>query len=184
MGNHDAAIIDNPTLLAMSAAAAKGILFARDQLSPDDALYLSQLPMTTSHGDCQFVHSSLNDPKAWTYLTREPEIRENFTAQTLPIAFCGHTHIPAAVWHKPNDDVTVLGKAGVVQLPGEGKVLINAGAVGQPRDRCPDACYVIYDSGARTIEFRRVAYDIAEARRKVTEAQLPPATAERLALGK
>ena len=184
MGNHDFAVVDNPTMLEMREAAAKGILFARQQLSADSASFLLNLPMTGAHGDCQFVHSSLNHPEAWTYLTREPEIREHFKAQTHPIAFCGHTHIPAAVSLAPNDEMHLLGQRGCIKLPSDDKILINVGAVGQPRDRCPDACYVVYDSAAGTVEFRRVSYDIGAAQRKIAEAQLPKATGERLSLGK
>ncbi|HEY4284844.1 MAG TPA: metallophosphoesterase family protein, partial [Chthoniobacterales bacterium] len=158
MGNHDLAVIDNPTMLEMREAAAKGILFARQQLPPDAATFLLSLPMTAIHGHCQFVHSSLDHPEAWTYLTREPEIRAHFKNQTQPVAFCGHTHIPAAVRLTPNDEMELVGQRDRIKLPNDGKILINVGAVGQPRDRCPDACYAVYDSAERTIEFRRVAY--------------------------
>src|SRR3954452_6156476 len=49
MGNHDLAGIDNLTLLEMREAAAKGILFARQQLPSDAASLLLSLPMTASH---------------------------------------------------------------------------------------------------------------------------------------
>jgi diadenosine tetraphosphatase ApaH/serine/threonine PP2A family protein phosphatase len=183
-GNHDYAIVDNPTMLEMSAAAALGIRFARKQLSAAEADFLGNLPMTATHGECQFVHSSLEHPEAWTYLTREPEMREHFKAQNLPVAFCGHTHIPAVVWLTRNDEVQLLGQRGRIELPSQGKVLINVGAVGQPRDRCPDACYVIYDSAARTVEFRRSPYNIESAQCRILKTQLPKTTAERLSLGK
>ena len=98
---------------------------------------------------------------------REPEIREHFKAQTHPVAFCGHTHIPAVIWLSPAGELKLLGRNGRIELPSEGKILINAGSVGQPRDRCPDACYVIYDSAMRAAEFRRVRYDVESARRKI-----------------
>jgi predicted phosphodiesterase len=183
-GNHDFAILDNPTMLEMSAAAALGIRYARKQLSAPEADFLGNLPMTATHGDCQFVHSSLDRPEAWTYLTREPEIRQHFKAQTHPVAFCGHTHVPAVVWLSPNDEVRLLGQRGRIELPREGKTLINVGAVGQPRDRCPDACYVIYDSVTRVVEFRRLPYDVKNAQRKILEAQLPRVTGDRLSLGR
>ena len=183
-GNHDFAVVDNPTMLEMSAAAAKGLIFARKQLSAREADFLATLPMTTHHTDCQFVHSSLHRPEAWTYLIREPEIREHFEAQTHPISFCGHTHIPAIVWLNPGGEVKLLGQRGRIELPNDGKVLINAGSVGQPRDRCPDACYVLYEHAARALEFRRVPYNIAGAQRTILDAQLPTITAERLSVAR
>lgn len=179
-GNHDFAVIDNQTMLEMSGPAAIGIQFARKQLSESECDFLGNLPMVASSGDCQFVHSSLDHPENWTYLVREPEIREHFKAQTQPIAFCGHTHIPAVLWLNPADEVKLLGQSSRIELPNDGKILINAGSVGQPRDRCPDACYVVYEPESRTIEFRRVPYNIGAAKQKVIDAKLPKITAERL----
>lgn len=82
------------------------------------------------------------------------------------------------------NDVHSLGSTGRVELPREGKILINAGSVGQPRDRNPDACYVVYETGTRTVEFRRVPYDIEAAQSRILEAGLPRITAERLASGR
>lgn len=183
-GNHDFGAVDNPTVLQMSGPAALGIRYAREQLSPARCDFLANLPRVSSHGDLQFVHSSLDRPEDWTYLRREPEIREHFKAQTQPVSFCGHTHIPAAVWLSPEDEVTLLGSRDRVQLPTAGKVLINVGSVGQPRDRNPDACYVVYEAATRTVEFRRVPYHIEAAKAKILKAGLPTITAERLSLGK
>jgi diadenosine tetraphosphatase ApaH/serine/threonine PP2A family protein phosphatase len=183
-GNHDFAAIDNPTMLEMSGPAVRGIKYARQHLSAGQCDFLAGLPMTSSSNDCQFVHSSLDHPENWTYLMREPEIREHFKVQTQPVAFCGHTHIPAVIWLNTAGEVKLLGREGRIELPGEGKILINAGSVGQPRDRCPDACYVIYDSATRAVEFRRLHYNIEEARRKIVQAELPMITGQRLTVGR
>jgi predicted phosphodiesterase len=183
-GNHDFAVIDNPTMFEMSGPAARGIEYARQHLSAHQSKFLANLPMTSSRNDCQFVHSSLDHPENWTYLMREPEIREHFKAQTYPVAFCGHTHIPAVTWLNPADEVKLLGRKGRIELPPEGKILINAGSVGQPRDRCCDACYVIYDAAGRAAEFRRIPYDVEAARQKILQAELPAITGKRLLIGR
>jgi len=183
-GNHDFAVIDNPTMLEMSGPAVRGINYARQHLSTGQCDFLASLPMTSSAKNCQFVHSSLDHPESWTYLMREPEIREHFKIQTQPVAFCGHTHIPAVIWLNAAGEVKLLGRKGRIELPAEGKILINAGSVGQPRDRCPDACYVVYDSAKRSAEFRRVRYDVESARRKIVQAELPTITGQRLAIGR
>jgi len=43
------------------------------------------------------------------------------------------------------------------------------------------AAYVIYDSKDRTIELRRLPYDLAKAQEKIISAGLPDRLAERLA---
>ena len=49
---------------------------------------------------------------------------------------------------------------------------IGVGAVGQPRDNNPKAAYVVYDLEEGSIELRRVDYDMATARKKMTDAGL------------
>jgi diadenosine tetraphosphatase ApaH/serine/threonine PP2A family protein phosphatase len=183
-GNHDFAVIDDPTMLEMTGPAALGIQYARKQLSVACRNFLATLPLISANEDIQFVHSSLDHPENWTYLRRELEIREHFKAQTHPVAFCGHTHVPAVLWWRPAEEVKLLGNSGRIYLPEDGKILINAGSVGQPRDRCPDACYVIYDAAKRHVEFRRVPYNIEDAKERILQADLPRITAERLSLGK
>jgi diadenosine tetraphosphatase ApaH/serine/threonine PP2A family protein phosphatase len=64
------------------------------------------------------------------------------------------------------------------------KYFINVGSVGQPRDGDPRAAYAIYDAKDRTVEVRRVEYDIETAQARIIEAGLPTWLAERLAIGK
>ena len=61
--------------------------------------------------------------------------------------------------------------------------LVNPGSVGQPRDNDPRAAYAVYDSAGRTVEFRRVQYDIETAQEKIVEAGLPLMLAARLRIG-
>jgi diadenosine tetraphosphatase ApaH/serine/threonine PP2A family protein phosphatase len=183
-GNHDFAVIDDAILLEMSGPAVAGIRYAREQLAPSRRDFLAALPMVASQGEMQFVHSSLDHPEAWTYLRRKPEIRAHFAVQTSPVCFCGHTHIPGVFHLDSAGEIQSLGSSGRIALPPEGKVLINAGSIGQPRDRNPRACYVVYETATRTVEFRRVAYDYHAAQARIRKANLPRITAERLLLGK
>jgi len=60
---------------------------------------------------------------------------------------------------------------------------VNPGSVGQPRDGDPRAAYAIYDPETRTIEFRRLAYDIEQTQRQMRDAGLPDSLIARLARG-
>ena len=62
--------------------------------------------------------------------------------------------------------------------------LINCGSVGQPRDGDPRAAYVFFDSEPGIVSYRRVAYDIETAGKKIREAGLPPILADRLVVGR
>jgi diadenosine tetraphosphatase ApaH/serine/threonine PP2A family protein phosphatase len=63
------------------------------------------------------------------------------------------------------------------------RYIVNVGSVGQPRDRDPRAAYGLWDVEAGRVEIRRVAYDVATARRKIEAAGLPRFLADRLAVG-
>ena len=66
----------------------------------------------------------------------------------------------------------------------EGRWVLVIGAVGQPRDGNPDACYALYDDTAATLTYVRVPYDIDTAANKIRSADLPGRLAARLAFGK
>jgi diadenosine tetraphosphatase ApaH/serine/threonine PP2A family protein phosphatase len=84
-----------------------------------------------------------------------------------------------------------LGSSGPEYLPGPVDVrleagrryIVNVGSVGQPRDRDPRACYVVWDAESRRIEWRRVAYDSSITRQKIVQAGLRKFLADRLRVG-
>jgi len=65
----------------------------------------------------------------------------------------------------------------------DGRTLAVIGAVGQPRDQNPDACYALYDDTASTLTYVRMPYDIDAAAKKIRAAGLPAMLAARLAFG-
>jgi diadenosine tetraphosphatase ApaH/serine/threonine PP2A family protein phosphatase len=183
-GNHDAVTANDDALDDMRDVARVGIEFARRKLTIEEREYLGGLPLTTAEGDCEFVHASLNRPEDWIYLVHQKTLQGHFKAQTHRICFGGHTHVPC-IWHLSSDgELSPLGCRGRVELPANGKILINVGSVGQPRDLCPDACYAVCNPQAGWVEFRRVHYDVAKTRRKISRAKLPAFAAQRLSLGR
>ena len=95
--------------------------------------------------------------------------------------FVGHTHVPIAFFG--GDEIRYTTEAPFTLTNGA-PVIINTGAVGQPRDNDPRACYCVYDTQTRTAEWRRVEYDIARTIGKIVLAGLPEALGTRLSLGK
>jgi diadenosine tetraphosphatase ApaH/serine/threonine PP2A family protein phosphatase len=57
------------------------------------------------------------------------------------------------------------------------------GAVGQPRDGLPAACYAVLDEEEGTLTYVRVPYDVAAAAAKIRAAGLPSILAARLEQG-
>jgi diadenosine tetraphosphatase ApaH/serine/threonine PP2A family protein phosphatase len=79
------------------------------------------------------------------------------------------------------DFVPVPGAA--IPLLPQRRWLAVLGAVGQPRDRNPDACYALLDDDGNTLTYVRVPYDAAAAAEKILDAGLPPVLAARLLEG-
>ncbi len=95
------------------------------------------------------------------------------------ITFFGHTHVQGGFLLAPigSDRITTVR---TLQLEPDYFYLINPGSVGQPRDHDPRAAYALYDPEMRTVEYRRVKYDIAKAAGKILAAGLPDLLAARL----
>ena len=66
----------------------------------------------------------------------------------------------------------------------EGRLLLNPGSVGQPRDGDPASSYVVIDTEAGSAEFHRVSYDIDRTQRLMRDVDLPVRLVERLRYGR
>jgi predicted phosphodiesterase len=183
-GNHDEAAASDQPLPGMNGAATAGIEFSRGKLTDEQKCYLASLALVLKQWDCEFVHASIDDPGDWNYVFTELHAAEHFSRQSADICFCGHTHRPMLWEFTKKHFVRGTVGGGWIPLDEEGQVLINVGSVGQPRDHSPDACYVIYDPSERSVDFRRIPYDVAKARRKILRAKLPRFLANRLELGR
>jgi diadenosine tetraphosphatase ApaH/serine/threonine PP2A family protein phosphatase len=183
-GNHDQGAASDDPLLGIRGAAQAGILFSRQKLTAGQRTFLAGLPLTLEEPTCQFVHASLDEPSEWNYVMSPWEALAHFTQQTQRLCFCGHTHVPM-LWHlSPDGSLTSTHGEGRVTLPAEGKLLVNVGSVGQPRDQNSAACYVLYHTHLDQIEFRRVPYSMVATRRKILEADLPAESGNRLLDGR
>jgi len=143
------------------------------------------------------VHGSVRDP-IFEYVRDAGVALRCFESDEMSsesVCFVGHTHFPV-IWRAPRQARQSYG--GTVVLVSEPECLfdshhamdldeyryiVNVGAVGQPRDGDPRACYLIYDSDADTIDYVRVTYDFTKTQRKILAAGLPAQLAERLSGG-
>ena len=179
-GNHDYGAVAKKPLDYFNAAAREAIQWTAKRLTEDERLWLSSLPLTYTCDDYQLVHASFFEPLEFPYLFDTEEAAASFSRQTGPLAFFGHTHWPCAFF-----DETPVRHAiqRVIPLDPPGRLLVNPGSVGQPRDSDPRAAFAVLDLDKRRITFRRLNYDIAAAAGKILAAGLPASLAERLSLG-
>jgi predicted phosphodiesterase len=182
-GNHDLAVIGEVDTHQFNPDAVAACEWTSRQLTPQDVLYIKELPLVIERGDFTLVHGSPREP-VWEYILSISTASENFTYFKSKYCLVCHSHVPA---------VFRLGKGGVCSfnkfLPesalglGEGRLIINPGSVGQPRDGDPRASYAIYDSEAEQIRLRRVPYDITATQSKMVGLRLPMRLVARLSRG-
>ena len=101
--------------------------------------------------------------------------REHHTQHTT-VLFCGHTHYPMWFHDKQLRPLAYDRPLALV----EGIHIINPGSVGQPRDGDPRAAYLLFDPDKKTVEFRRVEYEVTAVADRLLKNGYMPSLAERL----
>ncbi|MFB6123214.1 MAG: metallophosphoesterase [Haloferacaceae archaeon] len=162
MGNHDRAVASDAGFRFNSMASA-GVEFARRRLDDDALGWLAGLPdeRTAVDGRVKLVHGHPEDPDRYTY-------PEEFSPRMLDdedVLVTGHTHVQG---HRAFDEGVVM----------------NPGSVGQPRDGDPRAAYAVVDVDSRSVEERRVEYDVDAVVDAVEAAGLPERIGTRLYEGR
>ena len=184
LGNHDSAVAGTPQ--RMNDEAAIAIDWTRKQLDAGQVSFLAGLPLTGKEDDRLYVHASAADPPRWKYVVDASSAARSLYATDAGITFCGHVHVPALFHLSAAGKVAGFDPVADVAVPltPQRRWIAVIGAVGQPRDRNPAACYALYDDSARTLTYVRVPYDIETAQRKIRDAGLPPFLSARLAWGR
>ena len=180
-GNHDDEASGTHSLDSMNPVAAAALEWTRQQLSDEQRQWLTRLRMVRQVMDFTVVHSTLDQPANWNYVTNRFDAMANFSYQFTPVCFHGHTHVPRVFIQ--TDKVQEVQADSIAIEPGA-KYFINVGSVGQPRDGDWRACYAIYDFDAKVVTYRRIEYDIAKTQAKILAAGLPPMLAERIGEGR
>jgi predicted phosphodiesterase len=163
LGNHDQGAMFDPD--GFNIGAERAIFWTREQLeSPNDREanerrweFLGDLPRTYRKGPFLFVHGSPRNPLS-EYIFPEDIYNHRKMERLFQLVdrycFQGHTHVPGVFtegyqFYAPEeiDNEYTLG---------DGKMMVNVGSVGQPRDGDNRACYIVLDDGLpATAEFMR-----------------------------
>ena len=183
-GNHDAAAAGKLAVDQFNEYARAAIIWTRRHLSQEETDWLLALPLIRHFPDYSIVHSSLDDPGDFNYVDSVVEAAACFRKMQRPLCFIGHSHVPVVFFEDEPQALPryTLSLDQTIQI--EGRMIVNPGSVGQPRDEDPRAAYCIYDSDEMQITFRRVGYDTAAAAGKVRAAGLPELLAFRLEIGR
>ncbi len=186
-GNHDKACcgIEEPVLF--NPVARYAVEWTHERLNKGNLEWLRGLPAGPLEvEEFLLAHGSVLDEDE--YLIDAQDAANQFPHVLGRVAFFGHTHIQGGFFLRHSN--------GAASLHGEDEdthglafeesdtALVNPGSVGQPRDLEWESGYALYDSKRRRVQYRRCPYEVAVSQRKIVDAGLPNALAERLSVGR
>jgi putative phosphoesterase len=172
LGNHDKNALDLKDINRFNNHAQAALRWTNKILTNDNRKFLSKLDkkikVEVGERTIVVVHGSLNDPLFEYVLpsTSDALLDEMINKAKAHALVMGHTHIP------------------FIKRFDNNMLIINPGAVGQPRDNISKASYAFYDTATFQAGIVRVEYDIESASKKIITAGLPNFLAERLYNGK
>jgi predicted phosphodiesterase len=182
-GNHDKAVTTRESIDSFNPIAAAAIRWTRRTVTKTGQEFLHALPRGPQVVEELFTicHGAPFDEDF--YIFGEYDADEAFGFLKTPLGFFGHTHFPFLYVQREGALVGTHMDGGEVKLEPGSTYLVNPGSVGQPRDRNSKASCLVYDSDHRIIRFHRLEYDVEAAQKRIREAELPHALADRLAAG-
>ena len=181
MGNHDAAVAGLTSLEDFNEFARSALDWSAARLDDGQIEYLGSLPYTHRAPDLLLVHASPLEPRRWHYIHGLADIDEQFAAFDERLCFVGHSHRPGIYAAGP--DGSHARRGAFESLRPRVRYLVNAGSVGQPRDRDPRASYVLHDTASASVEVRRVAYPVERTQERMRAAGIPGFLIDRLGAG-
>jgi predicted phosphodiesterase len=188
VGNHDLAVLDELDASSFSETAKAAVEWTQAVASEATLAALRELEPALEHQGFGLFHASPRDP-VWEYVLSIDQAEANLDLQAERIALIGHSHV--SLFFTRPDTRPRRGHAHGAQTTdgalldlSEGAWLLNPGSVGQPRDGDPRAAWLELDTDEWTARYHRVTYDVLAAAAAILEAELPPALAERLTIGR
>jgi diadenosine tetraphosphatase ApaH/serine/threonine PP2A family protein phosphatase len=187
-GNHDKVASGVDDAEGFNTVARNAIRWAIGELTPEHRDWLAALPSGPVQVDdlVEVCHGTPHDEDA--YVFDELDALKALESTSRPLCLFGHTHVPVVYTSCPHVRLGLTAPEGqeelTVALESGCRYLVNAGAVGQPRDGDPRAGFGIVDTAAATITLHRVEYPVEIVQQKVRRAGLPEMLARRLAVGR
>lgn len=181
MGNHELGVAECDYMDHLNPIACKSLQMTIDMLSEESLSFVTGLEHFLVSYDSRFVHGFPPDsPTTYMFEISNIKMKSIFGQYKERLCFTGHTHNPEIVEFDGDFVVRTLLKRGVTNMDKDKRYIINAGSVGQPRDRNNHAKYVIWDTANDSIEVKHISYDIESVADKIIKAGLPSINATRL----
>jgi diadenosine tetraphosphatase ApaH/serine/threonine PP2A family protein phosphatase len=184
-GNHDKAVSGEHDMKWFNANARQAVTWTQLTIFQENLDYLKNLPLTLVEDDFHCVHGSLRSPLD-EYVTGIAQAVPTFEQMAQPLCFVGHSHMPIFIAQKKdgNYDGRALNDGDEILIDDYDKVIVNVGAVGQPRDGDPRASCGTYDPRTRLFTLHRVEYDVELVQARMKNVDLPGPLIARLSSGR
>ncbi len=158
-------------------------------------------PITYFHDNVEYIlsHGALTGQRfmrtifPWQvqiFIPAELNKLSDAQSQFPRVCFQGHSHVPMLVMASPKNgeggfdiEVIKVEPEHIYSLTAP-LVIINPGAVGQPRDLDRRAAYACLDTAAHTIVFKRVEYDWQQTAQDMLDRDYPTSLIHRLRTAK
>ncbi|NOZ86348.1 MAG: metallophosphoesterase family protein [Deltaproteobacteria bacterium] len=183
LGNHDAAVAGHMDYSFYYDAARDVLDWTIAQLSSDNMEWLRSLEFIHREEDIVLCHGSPVNPRDFEYIFALEQARQllDHRDKLSTLNFIGHSHLCKAFAIGPEQVHDVI--ASRLSFRKGYSYMISVGSVGQPRDYDNRAGYVLLDTDAPALEFRRIEYDIETAAKKIFDAGIAYNFGKRLFLG-
>ena len=172
LGNHDAVLAGYIGMENFNLTASKVIEWTAGQLDGESVEFFKTIPLMLLGNNIRFAHAEFANPARFSYTDDEKSAIEAFNSCSDSLLLLGHSHVPG---------IFVIGNSGIPHwlkpvdfgFEEHKRYIVNAGAVGQPRDNDNRASYCIIDEETNDVYFRKVGFDIAGYRRELEKHSLP-----------
>ncbi len=181
-GNHDRAVINLFNPACFNFIAREAIIWTSNILNQKDKEYLKSFPLVYKDDLVTLVHGSLYYPEDFYYMLDIYAAAKDFDLLKTDISFIGHSHLPG-VFFEEDYQIKYSLEQKIILRPNI-KYIVNTGSIGQPRDGDWRSSLVIFDTQDKSIEFKRIEYDLKTAQKKILRAGLPERLATRLSEGR
>jgi predicted phosphodiesterase len=174
-GNHDLIALGRLSDDRCGRLARSSLRWTRSRLDDAARTFLAELPLhAEAPGGVVIAHGALDEPQ--TYVTDAARAAHELRrlAREHPAAgilVLGHTHA-ALAWN--GDGLAVrAAQHDRLELRSSERWLLNPGAVGQSRERSPDARFMVLDLERGEASFRSTSYDVEGCRAALRREGLP-----------
>jgi predicted phosphodiesterase len=183
-GNHERYVVGEIEE-SLKPDTAKAIEYTREQLRNEHYVEIESWRNRLLHeGGFLMCHGSPRHKDEYVLTIDVVVASLRALQQEFPdtrVALHGHTHMTSLF--APGQVVKPIHKTQEIALDFAKVYLLNPGSVGQPRDRCPLASFLVLDFEKKTATYIREEYDVAGAQKRIREAGLAEKFAARLESG-